>query len=244
MKFIKSLQKVLIIILAIIVVSSCIFIIKLEIKAANLQTQWEEHQKSLKKNEDVLQNLKIFSRFVKKNTVKVDDNNILLISGDTWFVISNEEVNISTKGKIELGGVTDNYLGFDSQKKLTYLSYKGSQVSAGNITVGGKKYDGVLVRSSNGGTQLVMTDKGLSIAASGTNDEYRFELKPSADVVILSKGNSEFKLEKDNLKIKVDGNIEIGPSSDRYMGYNVKEDRFYIHHSGSELFLGPIYDKQ
>ena len=49
MRLIKSPQKTLIIFLTSIIIVSFFFIVRLEIKAANLQTQWEKHQESLKK---------------------------------------------------------------------------------------------------------------------------------------------------------------------------------------------------
>ena len=57
MKIFKSPQRVLILFLSVLIVTSFIMILRLEGKAASLQTQWEEHQKSLKANKDVLQNL-------------------------------------------------------------------------------------------------------------------------------------------------------------------------------------------
>ncbi|MBT8386650.1 MAG: hypothetical protein KJO12_04500 [Ignavibacteria bacterium] len=209
MKILKSPQKVLILFLTGLVIISFFMIVRLEGKAASLQSQWEEHQKSLKKNKDVLENLDVFSRFVKKNNIKVDGNNVLLTADNTWVIAGNDYFKVITSGDIELGSDTDKYLGYDSQKKLTYINYDGAQVTAGNITVAGKKYNGVLLRSANGNTQLVMTDKGLSIATVGKDGEYRFDLKPEASIYKITNGKSEFVFEKNKLNIDVDGDINI-----------------------------------
>lgn len=244
MKFFKSFQKVVITVLLLLLVICCFMIIRLESKTASIISQWDEHQKSLNKNEDVLSKLDVFSRFVKKNSIKVDGSNILLLANNTWVTIGDNEFDVLTNGNIKLGSNTDDYLGYDSQKKVTYINYDGAQVSVGDIKLAGKQYNGVLVRSSNGKTQIVLTDKGLYIGAAGNTDEYRIELRPEKDILMLNKGKSELVFEKDNVKLQVDGDIQIGPSSNKYIGYKADEDRFYIHHSNSELFLGPIYDKQ
>ncbi|MGB5289139.1 MAG: hypothetical protein WBN42_11675 [Ignavibacteriaceae bacterium] len=244
MKFFKSFQKVVITVLVLLLVICCFMIIRLESKTASIISQWDEHQKSLNKNEDVLSKLDVFSRFVKKNSIKVDGSNILLLANNTWVTIGDNDFDVLTNGNIKLGSNTDDYLGYDSQKKVTYINYDGAQVSVGDIKLAGKQYNGVLVRSSNGKTQIVLTDKGLYIGAAGNTDEYRIELRPEKDILMLNKGKSELVFEKDNVKLQVDGDIQIGPSSDKYIGYKTNEDRFYIHHSNSEIFLGPIYDKQ
>ncbi len=81
MKLLKSPKNTLIIFLTSIIIVSFFFIVRLEIKAANLQTQWEKHQESLKKNEDVLTQLESFRRQVTKSTLKIDISGIDLISG-------------------------------------------------------------------------------------------------------------------------------------------------------------------
>ena len=100
-------------------------------------------------------------------------------------------------------------MGYDSQKKLTYINHDGAQVSVGDITTAGKKHNGVLVRSANGNTQLVMTDKGLSIATVGKDGAYRLDLKPEKDIFKLSKGKSFLVFEKDKVNLQVEGDINI-----------------------------------
>ena len=215
-------------------------IVRLEGKAASFQTQWEEHQKSLKANKDVLQNLDVFSRIVKKNSIKVDGSNVLLLANNTWVTIGNDDFDVSTDGNIKLGSDTDKYLGYDSQKKLTYINHDGAQVTVGNITAAGKKYNGVLVRSANGNTQLVMTDKGLMIGTTGKTGEYRFNFIPGKDILKLSKGKSELIFEKDNVKLQVESDVKIGPSDERNFGYSKSDDYVYMLNQDSRVVVGPI----
>ena len=123
MKLLKSPQKTLIIFLTSIIVVSFFFIVKLEIKAANLQTQWEEHEKSLKKNEDILTQLSSFRRQVTKSTLKIDISGIDIISGNSWLHVSNDGVSIRSGGDIDLE--TTNDINITSTK--------------GNVNINGKR---------------------------------------------------------------------------------------------------------
>jgi len=102
MKLLKSPQKTLIIFLTSIIIVSFFFIVRLEIKAANLQTQWEKHQESLKNNTDVLMQLESFRRYVEKNLLKMDINGIDLISDKSWFNVSNNSILIDSNGSLEI----------------------------------------------------------------------------------------------------------------------------------------------
>jgi len=102
MKLLKSPQKTLIIFLTSIIIVSFFFIVRLEIKAANLQTQWEKHQESLKNNTDVLMQLESFRRHVEKNLLKMDINGIDLISDKSWFNVSNNSILIDSNGSLEI----------------------------------------------------------------------------------------------------------------------------------------------
>lgn len=243
MKILKLPQKFIIIFLIFLLILCSLMMLRFELKAASLQSQWEKHQQSLKKNKDILEQLDMFSRYVKKNAIKIDDQNIHLVSGNTWLRISNDDVSIETGGAITIGNDTETYLGYDSQKKMTFLNYNGAHVAAGNINVGGKKYNGILVRSANSNSQLVMTDKGLSISTTGKEGEYRFELKPGTGIYKITNGKSEFVLEKNNVKLKVEEEMEIGPSSDKSFGYDTTEDLMYIMNKDSRLVIGPLFDK-
>ena len=107
MKFIKSPQKTLIIFLTSIIIVSFFFIVRLEIKAANLQTQWEKHQESLKKNEDVLMQLETFRRYVGNNLLKMDTKGFDLTSGKSWLHISEDWVFIESKKSIKIEALDD-----------------------------------------------------------------------------------------------------------------------------------------
>jgi len=102
MKLLKSPQNTLIIFLTSIIIVSFFFIVRLEIKAANLQTQWEKHQESLKNNTDVLIQLESFRRHVEKNLLKMDINGIDLISDKSWFNVSNNSILIDSNGSLEI----------------------------------------------------------------------------------------------------------------------------------------------
>jgi len=107
MKLLKSPQKTLIIFLTSIIIVSFFFIVRLEIKAASLQTQWKEHQKSLKANEDVLMQLETFRRQIGKSTLKIDISGIDLISGNSWLHVGNDGVSIKSGGDIDLKATDD-----------------------------------------------------------------------------------------------------------------------------------------
>lgn len=162
MKLFKSPQKIIIIFLFFLLIISISFIVHLELKAANLASKWEEHEKSLLKNQDVLDGLETFARLVKNDAFRLDGNSIVLMDNNSVL------------------GMDKNGIG-------------------------------------------LMSDQ---------------------DIKINHQSGSELSFEKDDVKIKVMGDIQIGPSKDKYIGYKADEDRFYIHHSGSEIFLGQIYDKQ
>lgn len=162
MKLFKSTRKVIILFLFFLLLISISFVVHLEIKAASLASKWEEHEKSLLKNQDVLDGLETFARLVKKSALRLDGNGIGLMYDNSVL------------------GMDKNLVGLTSDRKI-------------------------LIEHNSG---------------------------------------SELSFEKNNVTLKVSGDIKIGPSGDRYIGYKSNEDRFYIHHSGSEIFLGQIYDKQ
>jgi len=245
MKILKSPQKVLIVVLTSFIVISCFLMVRLEIKAASLQSRLDAHHKSLENNHDMLDGLENFARFVKKNILKVDERHIFLIADKTMVTVGKDDFDVSTSGNIKLGSNTDKYLGYDSQKKLTYINHDGAQVSVGDITTAGKKHNGVLVRSANGNTQLVMTDKGLSIATVGKDGAYRLDLKPDKGIFKFSKGKSVLVFEKDKVNLQVEGDIQIGPpsvgsSTGPYLGYDSQKKLTYINHDGAQVSVGNI----
>ncbi len=210
MKVLKSPQSVLILFLSVLIVISSILIVRLEIKAASLQSQWEEHQKSLKKNEDVLYNLEVFSRLVKKNAIKIDGNTVQIIAGQSVVVLDNNSINIETKGDISIGRFNNKMIGVDIQKDNIYLKHKGASLLVGTTIIGGKKGPGILLMSPNN-TQVAISDIGFGAGVpgkKGKEDDYRIAIYKDKSV-LLQKGKSLIKLEKDNIDIEAIGDINI-----------------------------------
>ena len=110
MKIFKSPQKVLILFLSVLIVTSFIMIVRLESKAASLQTQWEEHQESLKKNKDSLAKLEVFARYVGKGVIKLDNSGIILNYSDSWLYLGTDNAYIETKGKLRMEASGDIYI--------------------------------------------------------------------------------------------------------------------------------------
>jgi hypothetical protein len=262
MKIFKSPQKVLILFLSVLIVISFFMIVRLESKAASLQTQWEKHKKSLEKNEDVLDKLNTFSRFVKHNILKMDPNDIMLISGKTWFNLSNDDVFLETNGNLSLGTPTKPYIGFDKSgnvylrvntdkslgydesKDMMYMLYNDSRILLGkhNFKPPGGSSQGISLRSKSGGPSLSVTDKGIMLDVPHSKGNYRIQMGPHKDNITIRKDESEIKLEKDDIRITTKGDIQIGPSKDKYLGYNSKEDEIQIHQSGSTISFGQVFE--
>jgi hypothetical protein len=232
MKIFKSPQRILIIFLSVLIIISFIMIVRLEGKAASLQAQWEEHQKSLKANEDVLQNLDAFSRLVKKNAIKVDGSNVLLLANNTWVTIGNDEFNVSTDGNITLGSDTDDYLGYDSQKDLSYIKHQKGHITVGDIYQDGKRH-GILLQNSGGKNSIVLTDDIILIESKAKDGKYRIDINPDKQIMSLKKGNSFLKFEKDD--------IQFGASPDIYFQYDTKMDLISMLHINAHVSIGDIY---
>ena len=125
MKILKSPQKSLIIFLTSIIIVSFFFIVRLEIKAANLQTQWEKHQESLKANEDVLLQLETFRRYVGNNLLKMDKKGIDLIADKSWLGVQNDRVFIESEGSLQIEAIGD----INITSKNGNVNIKGKKVN-------------------------------------------------------------------------------------------------------------------
>ncbi len=130
MKILKSPQKTLIIFLTSIIIVSFFFIVRLEIKAANLQTQWEKHQESLKNNEDVLVMLNVFGRYTGNSVLKVGTAEIILQSGKvqsdySWLQVDPNNILIETKGSIQIEAMGD----IDITSKNGNVNINGKKVN-------------------------------------------------------------------------------------------------------------------
>ncbi len=122
MKSLKSPQGVIIIFLTLFIVACCFFIVRIEIKAASLQSQWDEHQKSLKNNEDVLSDLNQFVRDIKNGPIiQLAKENLLLNYDLTFLLLDIDEIKALCEGDISFGSVLGKYFGYDSKKNETYM---------------------------------------------------------------------------------------------------------------------------
>jgi hypothetical protein len=207
MKIFKSPLKVIILFLSVLIVISSIMIVRLESKAANLQTQWEEHEKSLKKNEDVLSKLELFARSVKKNTIKIDGNDINLLANDTKVSVGNDQFSVSTNGIIKLGDKQDTYISYDPNMDLAYLKNGDAHVSVGNTYQDGTRW-GVLIQADTDKHNINISEIAI-IIGSKEIDGYRLNMIPNKDLVELTKGKSKLIFNKNNIKIEAVGDINI-----------------------------------
>jgi hypothetical protein len=130
MKLLKSPKNTLIIFLTSIIIVSFFFIVRLEIKAANLQTQWEKHQESLKNNADVLENLERFYRIVGMNLIKLDKSTFSAICGDvqsahSWLNMDSKFISLTTEGTLQIEASGD----IDITSKNGNVNIKGKKVN-------------------------------------------------------------------------------------------------------------------
>ena len=277
MKTLNSPQKVLILFLSVFVILSSIFIVRLEIKAASLQSRLDEHHKSLEKNKDVLAMLEVFGRYVKMNGIKVDGNAVQIIAGQSLITLDNNNIDIETKGDITLNGNnlkvetngelslgepskthigfdksgniylgvnSDKTLGYDKSKDIIYMYHNGSEIRLGQHKFKSTgTSQGISLRSKTGGwPSLSVTDRGIMLDVPHSKGDYRIQMGPHKDNLTIIKDESEIKLKGDNIDIKAKGDIRLGPTKDKYLGYNSKEDEIQIHQSGSTISFGQVFN--
>lgn len=194
MKSLKSPQRVVLIFLTSFIVVCCFFIIRLEIKAANLQSRWDEHQKSLKINEDVLYDLNKFTRDVKDGSIAklVNGNTMLVLFGDKLEGLSGDDINFgSSDGKT-------NYFGYNSKTQKTYMKAVGN----GAVSIGNK----------NDKNYLSITDNDISMNSSGQNNNtsgFLLSSKLGGGQMFNIYGNNKSLIELDKGKIGVQGAGDI-----------------------------------
>ena len=209
MKIFKSPQRVLILFLSVFLILSSIFIVRLEIKAASLQSQWEKHQKSLKANDDTLEGLKLFYRSAGQSVIKIQDNDILLAAPDfTWVIVSKGKFTVDADD-IWLGSTNERHLGYDSKKNLTYLDNDDAKVVLGDIATSGGKEHGILIESKYGDSEVFITDKRIEITGTGSDGDYSLDIWPDKKYVRISQGKSFVQLIKDNIEVEAQGDINI-----------------------------------
>lgn len=236
MKILKSPQRVLIIFLTALLVISSIFIIRLELKAANLASKWEEHEKSLLKNQDVLDGLETFARLVKNDAFRLDGNSIVLMDNNSVLGMDKngigltsdqdikiihqsgselsfekDDVKLKVMGDIKIGPSTDKYIGYKADEDRFYIHHSGSEIFLGEIKGSqGKPFaNGIYLRSKVGGPYLTVNEKNIRLIAPMKNGLYDITIDPENKLLGLNCGNSYIVLDKDDIDIEAKGNISI-----------------------------------
>jgi hypothetical protein len=169
MKFLKSPKDALTSLLILLLVVSCFWIVKSEIRAASLQSRLDEHHNQLKNNSDELDNLKQFMRRAGNNIIYIDKDMLQLGSGKSTLQFKGDLFNVNMRsGKIVL------------------------------------------------------------------------ELSEPDKLVQLINESSKIKLKDDKITIEAKGDITIGPSPDKTLGYVKDEDYIYMAHKDSRIYLGEL----
>ena len=229
MKILKSPQKVLILLLSVLIVISFIMIVRLESKAASLQSRLDEHHKTLEKNRDILDNLESFSRMIKNTGISINGNKVTLQSGQSSLTLKNNNIDISSNGDIAIGTPTKSIVhiqkdgsifvgpsnskefGYDAKKDFIYLKHDGMSLVLGKTTSpSGNKQPGILIKSPNG-NMLTITDDGFIAGIpgkTGSQGDYKISMVKNKNVT-LRKGESIIKMENDDINIEAKGNINI-----------------------------------
>lgn len=195
MKSFKSPQKVIIVFLTLFILICCFFIVRLEIKAANLQSQWDEHKKSLNENMDVLNDLKLFARNVKSGGQIKLSNDLILHGGG-----SNNHLILDPSGGISFANLTNGtkYFGYDSNSKYTFMR--------------GVKNGNVFLWSNSGENYLNITDDMVAINTWDKNKRMvGLDILPSyGKVEITSGGNrADITLQKKDIFMDCENEISF-----------------------------------
>ena len=249
MKIFKSPQRVLILFLSVFLILSSIFIVRLEIKAASLQSRLDEHHKSLEKNKDILYDLDTFKRIIKNNGIIIGDKVALINAGHSSLSLQESDIEIESNGnitfsiptksffymgkdgKIKIGHLKDKNFGYDPNVDLLYMKHKNAHVSLGDIYQDGKSH-GILIQNSDGKNTIMVTDEEIVIGSKTKGDDYRIDISPDKQIMSLKKGNSFLKFEKDD--------IQFGASPDIYFQYDTKKDLISMLHQNAHVSLGDI----
>lgn len=260
MKFFKSPQKVLIVIMFVLLVISSIFIVRLELKAASLQSRLDEHHKSLEKNKDILENLDSFTRKIKSNGISIDGNKVVINAGKSSITLQNNNIDISSEGKIAIGTPTKSIiniekdgdvfigpnnqksLGYDKNEDYIYMWYNGSRIILGQHVFTSGKEQGIRLVSKDGGPRLSVVGNGIALNVPDKQGDYKISMAPLKDYIKISKGESVIKLENENIDIEAKGDIEVGPSDEKNFGYRKSEDYIYMLNKDSRIVVGPLND--
>jgi len=258
MKILKSPQRVLILFLTALVIISFIMILKLEGKTASLQSRLDEHHKSLEKNRDILDNLESFSRMIKNTGININGNQVIVRADQSSLLVQNNQIDISSNGNvaighpkksiiyiekdgyIHIGPNSEKNLGYNKTEDLIYMLHNGSRVTLGKG--GTSKRQGIRLISKTGGPRLSVYQDGIIITVPDKQGDYKISMAPSKNYIKISKDESVIKLENENIEIEAKGDIRLGPTKDKYLGYNSKEDEIQIHQSGSTISFGQVFE--
>jgi hypothetical protein len=200
MKFFKSSQRFIIVFLTLFIVVCCFFIVRLEIKAANLQSRWDEHQKSLKNNEDVLDKLEWFSRSTKNYEANFElSGKVAHMGGGKNFIgIGPELIDGRSVSDIKFGGKNPyiDYFGYDSKSKSTFMRGVGN----GNV----------LIRSNSGDDFLSIKDDWILLHSYDKNNSpLGLGIDPSLGKVEILNGGYSTNIILTKEDISIDGKNEI-----------------------------------
>jgi len=242
MKLFKSPQKILILFLSVLIVISFFMIVRLEGKAASLQSRLDEHHKSLKQNEDVLSNLKVFQRMIQVNGIYLDNKLVGFFAGNSRLDMTNDEVKLSSDD-IEIGPSTNKALGYSKNEDYIYMYHNKSRILLGQIGFKSGKKQGIHIVSKDKGPRLAVVEDGILLTVPDKQGDYKISMAPSKDYIKISKDESVIKLENENIDIEAKGNIKIGPSDEKNFGYHKSEDYIYMLNKDSRVVVGPLLNK-
>jgi hypothetical protein len=222
MKSFKSPQKVVIIFLTLFIMLCCFLIVRLEIKAANLQSQWDEHQKWLKNNEDVLFGLKRFGREVKGQY-----GTLKLWNDYGYLIFWDNQVKIQSSGDFIFENMngTKKYFGYDSKNNETFMN----GVENGMVTIGNENLKNF----------LSISDDWIRLNSKINKGDYvGLYIDPTDRKVDISTGpdKASITLDQEHVKIRGDGSISIGgeKSGLKYFGYDRQRKLVYMKGEGKD----------
>ena len=200
MKSFKSPQRVIIIFLTLFIMLCCFLIVRLEIKAANLQSRWNEHQQFLNKNMDLLDELELFSRSTKKGEASFElMNGVASMRGGKNFIsVGSLEIDGRSDSDIKFGGKKPyiEYFGYDSKSKSTFMRGVGN----GNV----------LIRSNGGDDFLRIADDWILLHSHDKNNHpLGLDINPSLGKVEIINGGGSTNITLTKEDISIDGKNEI-----------------------------------
>ena len=229
MKFLKNHKGTLTFLLVALLVVSCFWIVKSEIRAASLQSRLDEHHNELMNNSDILTQLKSFWRKVQNSFIVVDEKMVWLGSAKSSLMMKGNEFNINmSSGKLNLE--------LSESNKLLQLMNGNSKLSLHQDR-----------------TNLVSNDLGLFIDGDvnnlhiSDNNKRYFDLDTDQKVLQIFNDKLEFWADSSQLylsdKVRMNSKGDItfkAIGKNITFGYSKAEDRLYMRHNGTKLFVGKL----